>query len=45
MKAHRGKWVNWSQFAIDQGPIVLALTNYLYGGLIRAWMTSDPDVA
>lgn len=44
LEAHAGWWWDASQFAIDQGPIVLALTNYLHDGLIQNWLASDPDV-
>jgi hypothetical protein len=40
-----GRWWNTAQFAIDQGPMVLALANYLNNGIVQRWVRSDPDVA
>lgn len=43
--AFEGDWFNPVQFSIDQGPIVLALGNYLHDGIVRDWVTSYPEMA
>lgn len=44
LAAHAGIWWNPVQFSIDQGPIVLALGNYLHTGIVKDWVLSDPDI-
>ena len=44
LAAHVGIWRNPVQFSIDQGPIVLALGNYLHAGIVQDWVLSNPDV-
>ncbi len=39
-----GPWLNTTHFSIDQGPIVLALVNYLHDGMVREWVATSPDV-
>ena len=45
LEQHNGAWFHPVQFAIDQGPIVLALGNYLHEGLVQHWTASHPDMA
>ena len=44
LAAHAGIWRNPVQFSIDQGPIVLALGNYLHSGIVKEWVLSNPDI-
>jgi hypothetical protein len=44
LAAHAGIWRNPVQFSIDQGPIVLALGNYLHAGIVKDWVLSNPNV-
>ena len=39
-----GPWRQAVQFSIDQGPLVIALANYLHGGIIQKWLVSHPDM-
>ncbi len=43
--AFNGDWFNPVQFSIDQGPIVIALGNYLHGGVVRDWVAGYPEMA
>lgn len=40
-----GRWSNTAQFSIDQGPLVIALANYLHSNLAQNWSMHDPDLA
>ena len=44
LAAHVGLWRNPCQFAIDQGPMVMALGNYLYPGIVHDWVLSDSNI-
>ena len=44
LAAHVGLWRNPVQFAIDQGPMVMALANYLHPGMVHDWVLSDSNV-
>ena len=37
-----GAWINFNGFAIDQGPMLMAIDNYLYGSLVpKLFMSHD----
>jgi hypothetical protein len=44
LQQHVGPWRQPVQFSIDQGPLVIALANYLHDGMIRNWLVSHPDM-
>ncbi len=45
LESFPGFWFNPDQFSIDQGPIVLALGNYLHNNIIQQWVASDEDMS
>ena len=44
LAAHVGLWRNPIQFSIDQGPMVMALGNYLHPGIVHDWVLSNSNV-
>jgi hypothetical protein len=44
LAAHVGLWRSPIQFSIDQGPMVMALGNYLHPGIVHDWVLSNSNV-
>ena len=44
LAAHVGMWRSPIQFSINQGPMVMALANYLHPGIVHDWVLSDSNV-